>query len=493
MTRSLLFTILTMYGTGHLSISCSGEHAVSARAQALQQFPCFDPVQFGDDASEGIQFAINAATAAPNGGTVCVGPGEWPMHRAAPGTPNRFAALFVRGRKITIRGAGPQTVLKLVGDQGASAVAVLSIDPGTENLLLTDFDIDTSGSTNTDEQTHAIGTSAVCTGDGCRPIRNVQIDHLTIVHPRNTPSRKGDDIRLFGGSAATRVDGFRITNSNFEGCSRSAIQIQRWVTNVVIASNNFSCLMGDQTVDGEASGDGGDEGICIMGNTFNDGPNMQGDFSITLSRTTRATVMGNTMNRGIGLIWTTDTAVSGNAIVATTKGDRGLIDVSNTCDGITLTGNTIRRAGHAGPLVKMTPLTAGCRGVTVVGNSMGQGTVAPAIDLESPSSSLVVGNRIVYGVSAVGQAAITVHSVGTPVTDLVIAANVISGPVTRAVTLHAYPGTMGPGISVVGNVATGTVFGLVLENTGLFTAPVTSSGNATGPTVAAGAQVLPGT
>jgi hypothetical protein len=63
-----------------------------------------------------IQAMIDAATAAPDGGTVTLGAGRWTLDRAPVGSYNRFAALSTHGHNLTLRGVGPETVLELIGD-----------------------------------------------------------------------------------------------------------------------------------------------------------------------------------------------------------------------------------------------------------------------------------------------------------------------------------------------------------------------------------------
>jgi hypothetical protein len=65
---------------------------------------------------------------------------------------------------VEISGEGPSTVLRIGGDQGGSDTYVVALDPGASYIRLRDFVVDTSGMTNTDEQTHAIAIgTAVCT------------------------------------------------------------------------------------------------------------------------------------------------------------------------------------------------------------------------------------------------------------------------------------------------------------------------------------------
>ena len=55
---------------------------------------------------------------------------------------------------MAIRGTGPGTVLEVVSDQGAATTWVIALDPDATDITIADLTIDTSGMTNTEEQTH---------------------------------------------------------------------------------------------------------------------------------------------------------------------------------------------------------------------------------------------------------------------------------------------------------------------------------------------------
>src|SRR4051812_4559498 len=159
---------------------------------------CFDPVAFGAVPDDGVddrapvQAAIDAASAA-GGGTVCLGSGRWRVSRAPVGSYDRFAALSTHGAHLTFSGTGPGTVIELVGDQQAGAVSVLSLDPGASDITVSQLTIDTSATTNTDEQTHAIAIgSGVCAGATCSmPVADVTVRDVVFAHPATPGFRKG--------------------------------------------------------------------------------------------------------------------------------------------------------------------------------------------------------------------------------------------------------------------------------------------------------------
>ena len=436
-----------------------------------------------------LQAAIDAAAA---GGTVVIPAGRWVVDRAPPGSYNRFAALSTHGHDITIRGVGPESVLVLEGDQGGASVAVISIDPGAAQVRITDLTIDTTGTTNTDEQTHAIATSGVCAGATCQPITDLSIERVTFRHPRNTAARKGDCIKLLGNTEETRLSGVRIVGNDFADCARSAVTIQGGVTDLVITANTLNATK--TCIDGEATGDRTDARIAITGNVFRPGCSP----ALSLTSTDGATVSGNALAGAITVYRSTNVAIAGNAIDHIAADNAATIDVANRCDGLAISGNTIVRAGAAGPVIKLVP-HAGvlCGGAAITGNTVRQGTVGSAILAEALSRASIADNLITYTVSAPAYGAIYDHALAgvVPIAALGITGNVISGDVgpSYAVTLDCSPGTCSAGINVASNTATNTVFGLRCNGPAAnFTAPIVATGNAWGAAAYGNAQVVHG-
>src|SRR5262249_35424710 len=167
--------------------------ALTPKATAAMPGPkgCYDPVDFGAIPNDGVsdqvpaQQALDAASAI--GGRVCFGAGVWTMTRAPVGSYNRFGALSTHGKHVEISGEGPSTVLSIGGDQAGGTTFVISLDPGASDIRLRDFVIDTSGMTNTDEQTHAIaigtGVCTIANGTCSMPVVDVSVERIRFVHP----------------------------------------------------------------------------------------------------------------------------------------------------------------------------------------------------------------------------------------------------------------------------------------------------------------------
>lgn len=491
--------------------ACVHEPAVSTHAAALVSAPaCYDPTDLGAVPNDGLddrvpfQAAIDAAAAAPEGGTICIPPGRFTFPTRAPlGSYNRFAVLSTHGRNITIRGAGPETVLELTGDQGGSTTILISVDPSAEHIRVTGLRMVLSA-TNTDEQTHAVATTGVCsTALGlCQPIRDVEIDHVQFAWGRVAPAwRTGDAIRLLGNTVGTELFGARI-HDNSCNTGRACITVQRGVHAVLISGNSFYCDACDQLIDGEATGviltTGQPTDLTIVANTFDRGPLAQGDHDISMTSAARMTIAGNTLlHGGITLYRSTGVTVTGNTIEAPTMtGDEGVLQVANACDGLVVSGNTIRRGGHVGPVVKLVPHSGTvCAGVTLGPDTLIQGTPFQAVYAESLSRTSIVGNTIVYpppganGFPAIENRAVY-SDAARQVTAFSVTNNVISGSVTYAVDLHASPGFYGKGVLVSNNTADNATFGLRCDGPAAnFTAVVTSGGNSWAPSAYGNAVV----
>ena len=223
-----------------------------------------------------------------------------------------------------------------------------------------DLTIDTSGMTNTDEQSHAIEVgSGVCTtsnGTCSMPVEDISIERVRFVHPTALPGqRKGDCIRLLGNTVATQVRYVRIIGVTFANCARSGIGVQRNVNSLKVIGNHFLPNRWDQAFDGEATGGGFDARLELIGNTFDEDIAIaQGDHSVALTSYSNAVISGNIFNgRGIKLYRTSDVMLTGNTFDATMESGEGVIDVGNAAERLVVGQNIVRRRGAAGPLVRI--------------------------------------------------------------------------------------------------------------------------------------------
>jgi hypothetical protein len=449
---------------------------------------CFDPAAFGavpDDGADDrvpVQAAIDAASTA-GGGTVCLGSGRWRVSRAPVGSYDRFAALSTHGAHVAIGGTGPGTVLELVGDQQAGAVAVLSLDPGASDITVQRLTIDTSAATNTDEQTHAIAIgSGVCTtanGTCSMPVTDVTVRDVVFAHPPTPGARKGDCIRLLGNTPATAVERVTISGGSFVSCARSGIGVQRNVFSLAVLGNHFGGQIGDTPFDGEATGGDWDDGLRLEGNSF---AGSTVNFSASLTSYRHATITGNTFGgKGLSLYRTQDVVVADNTFDVTAVSGAGVVDSQNVATGDKIAGNVIRRHGVPGPGIRITPHSGGFPAqVTVTGNTIAVDGDADAIYGDSVHEIGVRDNDITFTEAAPDGSGITLQGISGPIEDATITGNTVAGPgpYFAAVRLDSRPGPFG-GVTVALNSSRGAARSLQCTQRapGGFPPSIVSTGN----------------
>jgi hypothetical protein len=454
---------------------------------------CFDPASYPvppagrQDDSPRIQAAIDDAVAA-GGGTVCLGSRHWAVSRAPAGSYDRFAALSTHGAHVTITGTGPGTVIDLSGDQQHAAVSVFALDPGAKDITIERLTIDTSGATNTDEQTHAIGIgSGVCTilsGTCSMPVTDVIVREVNFVHPHAGTQRKGDCIRILGNTPATKVERVTIIGSSFTNCARSGIGVQRNVISLAVLGNHFGGNIGDTAFDAEASGGGSDDGLRLTGNSF---AGSTVNFSASLTNYGHAIVTGNTFaGRGLSLYRSRDILVAGNTFDVTEASGVGVIDAENVADGLKIDGNVIRRHGMAGPAIKVTPHSGGIPNrVSISNNTIVVDGNSDGIYGDSVRNFGVRDNDITFTGPAPAGSGIHLDAISGPIDQAMITGNTIAGPLTAtggntyyaAVRLAARPATIS-GVTVALNSARGALRSLDCSQTGgSFPQPIISLGN----------------
>ena len=463
-------------------------HAAAVPKAGSGSGGCFDPAAFGAVPDDGvddrvaIQGAIDAATTA-GGGTVCVGSGRWRVSRAPVGSYDRFAALSTHGAHVTFSGTGPGTVLELVGDQQAGAVAVISLDPGANDVNVQRLTIDTSAATNTDEQTHAIAIgSGVCTvanGTCSLPVTDVTVRDVVFKHPSTPGVRKGDCIRLLGGTPATAVKRVTIAGGSFISCARSGIGVQRNVFSLAVLGNHFGEQIGDTAFDGEATGGDWDDGLRLEGNSFADSTVT---FSASLTSYRNATITGNTFSgKGLSLYRTQDVVVADNTFDVTAVSGAGVIDSQNVATGDKISGNIIRRHGVSGPAIRVTPHSGGIPAqVTITGNTIAADGDADGIYADSVHEIAVRDNDITFTESAPNGSGIALQGISGPIEDATITGNTVAGtnPYFAAVRLDSRPEPF-RGVTVALNSSRGAARSLQCSQRapGGFPSSIVSTGN----------------
>jgi hypothetical protein len=439
---------------------------------------CIDPVAYGAVPNDGkpdqaaIQRAIDAAEA--SSGEVCLGRGTFELER--PGT---TASLLVAKGDIVIRGAGPETVLNMVGDGKRAAWYGMWIK-GASNVTLRDLTFTATGTTNTKEQTHVIQIGPAST-------------HITVDHVRFGPMRRpdqrvgegagGDCIRLLG-EPEQMVEDVVITHSSFVDCDRSGIGVQRGVRRVTVAYDTLSGI-GDTPIDFEPSAPGPVEDLAFVDLKITRTPDAQGPFAMTIDGygtgwpARRVVVVGcDISGGGIGMLNADDVVISDNHI----RHGPGVMDTVHMMRLVThvvVANNTIERPATSPPggLIGITHNN----GVTpfsirVTRNELVQHTDFPIVSIISASSVEVRDNHMTYDGSA-PVAAIDAHAVIDQIDDLDVIDNLVDGPVHAVVQLAAQRLGIGR-VSITRNHAAHAATSVVcVESAGRMRAPVQVDGN----------------
>jgi hypothetical protein len=475
-----------------LAIGCESDPPTDAgvnlgakSAAVLSANGCFDPAQHGgapdDDLDDraAIQAAIDDASI--RGGRVCLGEGRWRVSRAPLSSYNRAAALTIHASKVGLSGNGPGTVIEVVGDQAAATLFVVGIDPPARNVTLRDFGIDTSGTFNTGEQTHAIHVgSGLVTG----PVEDVRIERIIFNHPRNTDARKGDCLRLVGEPAPNQVRRVIVIGSTFTSCARSGISIQRGVHDLTINGNQFT-QTSDQDIDSEPTAPGGNSGLTIVGNTFRDDVALTaGDWSVTLGGydgpMSGVTLSNNVFEgRGAYLYHTANLVISGNTFNAMMESGYAILHFGGRTENIAVSGNSLRRQGIDGPMINIVHASgSSAKNVTISNNEMVQETLGSGIVAESAVKTSVINNGIEWTQPAPSAFGIHLRSTTVAADAIMVSGNRLVGSIRYGVLLGAGPNAFNT-TSVVGNLTTGATASLRCDQSvaGNFNQPIVVSGN----------------
>ena len=489
-----------------LAIGCVGDVTPDAgvnlgsKSSALAVNGCFDPAQYGgvpDDELDdrvAIQSAIDEASG--RGGRVCLGDGRWRVSRAPLGSYNRAAGLTIHAPRIEMAGNGPGTVIEVVGDQGAATIFVISVDSGANNIILRDFVIETTGMTNTGEQTHAI---QIGTTVGTGPVEDVRIERVIFNHPRFPPTRKGDCLRMVGGPAPNHVRRVTVIGSRFTSCARSGIAIQRGVHDLIIQGNQFT-ESSDQDIDSEPTSVGGNSGLTIIGNIFQDNVALtQGDWSVSIGGydgpMNGVTLSNNVFEgRGVYLYHSANLVISSNTFNSTMENGYAIIHFGGRAETIVVNGNTMRRRGFNGPMVRIVH-AAGywAQNVMISNNEMIQETLGEGIVAESGVKMSVVNNGIEWIQPAPNAFGVQVRSTVVAAEAIMVSNNRLVGSIRYGVLLGAGPNPFHT-TSVVGNLATGATASIRCDQSvpGNFRQPVVfAANNFNSPTQCAAATLVP--
>jgi hypothetical protein len=336
---------------------------------------------------------------------------------------------------------------------------------------------------NNSEQFHAI---EIGSGVGTGPVEDVRIDHVVFNHPGSSDgTRKGDCLRMVGNTPASAVRRVTVIGSSFTACARSGIAIQRNVFDLIIQGNEFT-QASDQDIDSEPSGgvDDLNGSISIVGNVFRDDPSAsQGDWSVTIGGIggpmARVVVANNIFQgRGIDFYRAADVTLSGNSFDATMKTGYGVVEIENVAERVSISGNTLRRHGFQGDLIRITHHSgAFASNVVINGNVLVNDTPGSGVVMESVQDVTVSNNDFRWNVPATSALGVYLRSTIRPADGVMISANRFAGSLRATVFFGAtQPFNQ---VSITGNMQRGS--GLALEcgtgTAGGFTQPVVHASN----------------
>lgn len=446
---------------------------------------CFDPADYGAIPNDGISDRVAMQTTidlADGGGTVCLGAGRFTCERAGPGTYSRTACLNTHGKHITFMGTGPGTVIELRGDQTFQQTLVFAIEPGAGDITIKGITFDTTGAYSTEEQTHVIATT------NNRPSANPpydKIEGLTIqdvrfVHPYGVVGqRKGDCIRL--GSIVPVID-TKIIGSTFDDCARSGIELQYGIHGAKIIANTFRMKSVDQDIDGEASGDWVYD-VQILGNTFEDGPDTAGDWSVSCTNCMRLIVADNLfLSRGLILVRSKDALIHHNVFDVTYRfTSEAVIESANVCDGLVVESNKVRRHGRNGFGIRVGP--HGQNGppndVTIRGNKIYIDGDSGGVHVHSPDGLRIENNDVTWTAASAPNGIGILISAGIRVANNVrITGNITKGTsYWSSIRLSASLGLTYLGLRVKDNESLGGTRSLHCDLMSVLGGPIVTGGN----------------
>jgi hypothetical protein len=164
--------------------------------------------------------------------------------------------------------------------------------------------------------------------------------------------------------------------------------------------------------------------------------------------------------RGLSFYRASDVTVSGNTFDATMASGYGVVEVENVADRMSVAGNTVRRRGVAGPLMRvMHHSGAFATNLVVNGNVFVNDTPGGGVVMESVQDVSVSDNDFRWNVPAPAAPGIYLRSTIRPADGVMISGNRLAGDLLSAVFFGATKPFQQ--VSVVGNMHRGA--GLALR------------------------------
>lgn len=406
----------------------------------LAAFACISPVAFGAVAGDGLgdEQAIAAAIASARGlgAAVCFPAGVFELGRTA-----QIASLVIEGGPpVTLRGAGPATILRMTGDGRQGDWRGLELRGGARGIVIEDLRIDSLGTTNTEEQTHLVQLSP---GVSRVSLRRVQLGPMRRPGQAIGEGAGGDCLRMVG-EADAMIEDVVISHAAFLDCDRSGVSLQRGLRRIVIASSTFRGT-GDSPIDFEPTAPGPIEDVAMIDLRISRDEKAQGSWAIAIGGysedvATRITVAGCTLEGGgIGMLNVGVVVIAGNDI-RHGSGAAPTLSVRRRAASVLIEDNlVIRPSGAPAAALFEAQHNNGLAPteIRLVGNRLRQETSAPVVASHSVARLEITGNRIQYAGADLGQFVIDTHATAADAGRLGLIGNSIRGAARAALRLDA--------------------------------------------------------
>ncbi|MBK7540070.1 MAG: right-handed parallel beta-helix repeat-containing protein [Myxococcales bacterium] len=416
-------------------------------------FVCVSPLSHGavPDDGKGDEVALQRtiAAAVAQRAAVCLPAGVFELGRAA-----GLASLVIDRGPVTLRGAGPTTILRMTGDGRRGDWRGLELRAGAHDVVLEDLTIDSLGTFNTEEQTHLVQVSP-----GARKItfRRLQLGPMRRADQAVGHGSGGDCLRLLG-EAAQPVEDVVIAGSSFVDCDRSGVSLQRGLRRITISRCRFRGT-GDSPVDFEPTAPGPIEDVSLVELDIVRPAKAQGAWAVTIGGhgddvATRITMTGCTLRGGgVGMLNVGEVSIEGNDIEHG-EGAAPTISVRRRAGRVRLIGNVITRpaSAPAGALIEAQHNNGQSPTALVIAkNELRQGTSAAVISTISLAELEVSDNRIEYTGADARQFVIDTHAVLADAGKIRVLDNTIRGVAAAVLRLDARERAV-TGVELRGNV-----------------------------------------
>jgi hypothetical protein len=155
--------------------------------------------------------------------------------------------------------------------------------------------------------------------------------------------------------------------------------------------------------------------------------------------------------RGLDFYRASDVTVSGNTFDATMESGYGVIEAENVAERLSITGNTIRRRGHQGDLIRVIHHSgAFASNLVINANVFVNDTPGSGVVMESVQDVTISSNDFRWNVPAVQALGVYLRSTIRPADGVMISGNRFAGDLSAAVFFGAtQPFNQ---VSIVGNM-----------------------------------------